>query len=191
MARKKQKTIEEIKKGLEQDFTQEFARWKTLYTEGGQDPFWSDGVNLNLVRNHILYAQRRCEEELPESDYPELYYADVPPEVDNNYMTKADEIRQNAKTLFADVCDNENYKWLLSVAARPEVQKKETKNAMYVLSYVRGLEQAINSDNLVDMRRYTRFNLYDQLSASRAKVSKILDDHAFTTDKNGQLSLFM
>lgn len=93
MARKKEKTVEEIRKELEQDIERELARWKTLYTEGGSDPFWADGVNLNLVRNHILYAKKKCEEELPESEYPELYYADIPPKVDNNYMAKSEKIR--------------------------------------------------------------------------------------------------
>ncbi len=33
----------------------EYARWDELFTKGGSDPFWTDGVNLELTRNHILY----------------------------------------------------------------------------------------------------------------------------------------
>lgn len=191
MARKKEKTVEEIHKELEQDIERELARWKTLYTEGGSDPFWADGVNLNLVRNHILYAKKKCEEELPESEYPELYYADIPPKVGNNYMAKSEEIRRDAQALLTDVHENDDYKWLTSVADRPEIQRKETKNAMAVLSYIRGLEEAIASDSLVDMRRYTRFHLCEQLSTSRKKVFSILNASGFHTEKSGQLSLFI
>lgn len=31
-----------------------FARHEYLLEHGGQDPFWPDDVNINLVRNHII-----------------------------------------------------------------------------------------------------------------------------------------
>ena len=42
--------LEELKKA--------YAQWESLYKQGGSDPFYADGVNLNLVRNHILYFKR-------------------------------------------------------------------------------------------------------------------------------------
>ena len=27
-----------------------YERWNLLYTQGGSDPFWADGFNLNLTR---------------------------------------------------------------------------------------------------------------------------------------------
>lgn len=33
----------------------EFRRWNLLADGGCQDPGWPDGVNMNLVRNHIIY----------------------------------------------------------------------------------------------------------------------------------------
>lgn len=55
---------------------------------GCNDPFWPDGCNLNLTRNHIIADRKRiemlCEEhELP---LPEEYYYKIPPVVDDNYM---------------------------------------------------------------------------------------------------------
>lgn len=40
----------------------EFDRWAHIKEFGTSDPFWSDGVNLNLVRNHILYYKKMIEE---------------------------------------------------------------------------------------------------------------------------------
>ena len=42
----KDETVQELNTG--------FERWDILYNYGGNDPMWSDGVNLNLVRNHII-----------------------------------------------------------------------------------------------------------------------------------------
>ena len=48
MAKKNQENpLEELEKA--------YAQWQRLYENGGSDPFWPDGVNLNLVRNHIIY----------------------------------------------------------------------------------------------------------------------------------------
>ena len=47
------------KRNRETDYTaaleNEYAQWDELFTKGGSDPFWTDGSNLNLVRNHIIY----------------------------------------------------------------------------------------------------------------------------------------
>ena len=58
-------------------------RWRKIQEEGCNDPFWSDGANLNLIRNHIIYfrdeIRKLCENKnLP---LPELYYEEVPPGV--------------------------------------------------------------------------------------------------------------
>lgn len=52
-----QQTLEIYKSGI----TDSIQRWKFLDTHGGSDPFWSDGCNMNLVRNHILYYRRQLE----------------------------------------------------------------------------------------------------------------------------------
>ena len=35
-----------------------FERWQSYHDFGGQDPFWADGCNMNLIRNHIIYYKR-------------------------------------------------------------------------------------------------------------------------------------
>ena len=53
----KENPLEELEKA--------YAQWESLYQQGGSDPFYPDGVNLNLVRNHILYFKRQIEETQP------------------------------------------------------------------------------------------------------------------------------
>ena len=35
-----------------------YKHWDDLKKNGCSDPAWPDGVNLNLVRNHIIYWYR-------------------------------------------------------------------------------------------------------------------------------------
>jgi hypothetical protein len=58
MAKRKESTIEDLKRSIKASF----KRWDTLHRRGGVDPFWSDGTNMNLVRNHISHDQVRLKE---------------------------------------------------------------------------------------------------------------------------------
>lgn len=48
--------------------------WNHILQNGAGDPFWEDGANMNLVRNHIIYYKRQCEAELLPEEYPEEYF---------------------------------------------------------------------------------------------------------------------
>ena len=86
------KRTEELGKNIRDSF----ARWNYIYQNGARDPFWEDGVNLELVRNHIIYDKRRCEEELLPEQYPPEYHIELPPVVDRLYMARVDEIKEHA-----------------------------------------------------------------------------------------------
>ena len=191
MARKKQKSPEEIKQDITRDFEQEYARWHDLYENGGSDPFWEDGVNLNLVRNHIIYARRRCEELLGPLPYPSLYYADLPPEVDNHYMAKADEIRRQSRDVLNECQENADYQFLMSVSQRPDIVSEAIQKSLQFLRYVRSLETAIDTDRLVDMRRYIHWDFPKEFAKSRTQVENLLNRNSLKTDESGQMSFFI
>lgn len=93
--------MEYTNKQLEKELNDSFRRWAHIVKHGAGDPHWEDGVNMNLVRNHIIYYKLKCEEA---GFYPEAYYLDVPPEASNTYMvSKRSEFVVNEKnqlTLF-------------------------------------------------------------------------------------------
>lgn len=57
-SRKKEPTVEELQASIRKSL----KRWETLKKHGGTDPFWPDGMNLNLVRNHIINDRERLRE---------------------------------------------------------------------------------------------------------------------------------
>ena len=75
----------ESTKQIERELNDRFMRWAHIMKNGAGDPNWPDGTNLNLLRNHIIYYKRKCEEI---SFFPEAYYIDTPPEVNWNYEVK-------------------------------------------------------------------------------------------------------
>ena len=86
MAKKRDasKELEQERKNI----LQERQHWKTLRDYGCNDPFWPDGINMNLTRNHIIFARMRVQELCQElgCSLPEEYLLDVPPEVPDGYM---------------------------------------------------------------------------------------------------------
>lgn len=74
----------------------ERADWNYINENGCNDPFWPDGCNLNLTRNHIISYKRDIAElcEKTGMALPEEYFLKVTPEVDNNYMAN---LKQKAR----------------------------------------------------------------------------------------------
>lgn len=85
---------------LEARVQADVAHWQDLLANGCNDPFWPDGVNMNLVRNHIIYGLRQIAElrasdgQLSMFDVPAPEVGDVmqdkriPPMVDDGYMAR-------------------------------------------------------------------------------------------------------
>ena len=65
----------------------EIAIWEHLQEYGCNDPFWPDGCNMNLVRNHILSYKQQIRELCEKNNLPlpEGYYLPTPPEVSPVY----------------------------------------------------------------------------------------------------------
>lgn len=85
MSKLKEKTAADYAK----DIIKELEVWNYINENGCQDPFWADGVNMNLVRNHIVYAKNQILQLAEKGEeIPEEYYMPTPPEVDDNYIVK-------------------------------------------------------------------------------------------------------
>ncbi|HIZ80693.1 MAG TPA: hypothetical protein H9722_01190 [Candidatus Mediterraneibacter pullistercoris] len=84
----KKKTPEQTIEILAQDIVREVGAWEYKNENGCSDPFWTDGMNMNLNRNHIIYDKRQIEKVCRDNGLPlpEEYYTPTPPEVSNYYM---------------------------------------------------------------------------------------------------------
>ena len=73
------------------EIDQEYELWNHIALHGCADPGWPDGVNMNLVRNHIIFKQRILQER---GDVQMNLFGDIlnerplPPKVPPDYMVK-------------------------------------------------------------------------------------------------------
>lgn len=69
----------------QQMYHDSWRRWQEIHKNGCNDPFWSDGVNLNLIRNHMIYALSNSAV-APEDKL-------LPDQVDYDYMANPNDTR--------------------------------------------------------------------------------------------------
>lgn len=178
------KRVEELGKNIRDSFT----RWNYIYQNGAGDPLWEDGVNLELVRNHIIYYKRRCEEELLPEQYPPEYRMELPPVVDRLYMARADEIKEHAAHSLEVYIGDVNYQYLKDNLHRLTEKQKDETRVLNILRYVTGLKDSINGYRLVEMRRHENPELYQEsFRECRERMEAILG--AEKVLPQGQLSL--
>ena len=87
-------------------------RYEDLRVHGGSDPFWSDGANMNLCRNHVMYFRKQVETELDPENYPEEYFLEIPAEVSVHYMADPDGIRSRSTAALEVLKENQDFQYL-------------------------------------------------------------------------------
>lgn len=79
---------------IQDEIDREFQLWNDIACSGCQDPTWPDGVNMNLVRNHVIHWYRLLDEKLGADTQTSLFDTPVskttrrpvPPKVSEQYM---------------------------------------------------------------------------------------------------------
>lgn len=92
----KKKTVQEQLIEYRASITERLECWKNINENGCSDPFWTDGTNMNLVRNHIIYYKVKIAElcEKNKLPLPEEYFLPLPPEADKSYMAMLNQKRR-------------------------------------------------------------------------------------------------
>ena len=172
---------------LASSLTESFARWDFLLQNGGSDPYWPDGFNMNLVRNHIISYKKQIEALMDQESeeislfsrtYPDVYYRETPDEVSDDYMSKADEIRARANQQIVLYENDPNFRYCLENHDKvfPGGETKATKAAglhIHVTAILTRYRYCIEKDNLVDMRCYFR-EPYEKKAPEWAKAAQDL-----------------
>lgn len=115
MRRKKEKKVFAVDMHI--GILKDYSRWKHIFDNGCTDPSYCDGVNINLVRNHILYDKKKVEEKLKDNfiAYPDSYFYPDPVELSNDFMAVDRRLAVLGKVLTAnkDICYNEaiRFEW--------------------------------------------------------------------------------
>lgn len=142
-------------------------------------------MNLNLIRNHILYYKQRIEKEWKEDRYPAIYYKELPIQVDNDYMAKQEKIEAQAKEYYHKCISLEGWEDFNNAYELLDKNNLEQASMRFFMEYVENLKLLIEEKDYVVMRR---------LNNSQINIEKLKDSIALFSSLNitatKQLSLF-
>ena len=77
-------------KVLVAECNERYEHWAQERRDGCVDPNWSDGANLNLVRNHIIFYKKKIRQICDEDGLiiPAIYYRPLPPELPQDFFVR-------------------------------------------------------------------------------------------------------
>lgn len=188
MARKP-RTPQELLHSYDEKILDSQKRWNYLKKNGGSSPFYADGCDLNLVRNHIIYYKHLMEEICRENklSLPQSYYMELPPLMDDSYMVRSEEIRVHAKESLSLYIADKNYLFVKKRAGDVDEKTAKAFCIQTVLGYVRGLKSAIEEDDLIVMRRHEHNAIYlESFLECRKKMQDYLQNKAKENISYGQ-----
>lgn len=100
----KKKSVDDQLQELILKVNDTITRWKSYKENGGTDPFYPDGVNMNLLRNHLIHYKREIRELCAENNVSlqgEAFFPNLP-YTDENYFAKPESER--AKYIMSKPC---------------------------------------------------------------------------------------
>lgn len=173
---KKKKSPEDAVEYLSKELMDNFYRWHRLKSFGGDDPFWTDGYNMQLVRNHIISDKCQIKQICDDHNLPlpPEYNVQTPPEVPFDYMSCRKDIINAAINSLRQYLNDENYQWLLKCNLSDKMKKQVYYDT--IINYPKGLETAINDDDLVVMRRHKNPTRYlESFAECRKKIEELIE----------------
>ena len=163
---------EKLIKNLKQDY----ARWNDIYENGCSDPSWEDGINLNLVRAHILINKNTLREICADEELPELYFKEEPPIVDGAYMARKEEILQKAKEYYETCINEDSWKQIEEIAPHLDPNNSEHRKILSSYSRITHLKKSIDNLDYLAMRNHQDPTYEIELLRKKAAEIENLDD---------------
>ena len=151
-----------------------FLAWENVKTEGSSSPVWTDGQELNHIRDSIIYLKKKMESL---NFFPEVYYTETPPKMPYFYMVNGEEICNRAKETMQICRENDDYQFIFSHGSLLDEQQKSWICVDGILNSIRQMERFIHTGNLVEMKKYSKPDKYlKSFRICRRELEELLEE---------------
>lgn len=150
-----------------------YDRWNEWRIRGCPEADVSDGEYLNRIRSGIEAMMRQIESIFDEADYPDCYYAPLPPVMDADYMANCQDIKKSAIRALEEYRNSQDYRWLAEHIPQLGNEDKENSEAYRLLCHAERLDQAICLEDYLQMKREScQDSLYEDMASCKMRILK-------------------
>ncbi len=139
---------EETKESILLEIEVLFMEWDRVRKNGSCSLIWTDGRELNYIREKIIKEKIKLSEE----DLMDV--RETPPRMSELYMIRAQEIEAEAKVVLEELENNEDYLYLLVNKRRLPEEYREQIGVDGLLEKVMILKNAIRHHKYIKMKGY-------------------------------------
>lgn len=124
-------------------FIESYNLWKKIEQNGNpNDLLWTDGENLNMIRDNLEFYKSELKKILSPEELPFFSSLDIPPLKPDDYMVNADQILKDAETNFKQF--TESFKEV--------IQMERGNYKSKIIDYVNFYKFSIENNDLVQLR---------------------------------------
>ncbi|MDR0388442.1 MAG: hypothetical protein LBH73_00030 [Spirochaetaceae bacterium] len=148
--------------GFFEGLRESYNKYFDVLENGCNDPFWSDGANINLCAGHFYYYKERVKEKYPGRAWACLdwIHETLLAEVPHDYMARPGEIRAGALKALAAFEADGNLAAVRELVLFVSKKERDEAHADNVIGYYKDLKAAIEGNDLVTMRCYGDYESY-------------------------------
>lgn len=172
--------MSDVLKQLEADFLQLaacFMQWDRVAEEGSCSTIWTDGHELNVIREKIIIYKQKVGSYISQSlrEYAER---EIPPKMSELYMIHAEQTTAQAVELFEIFQNNGDYQYLVKNSSKVDEEQREKLDINTHIYVPIRLEKAIKRDDLVKQKNilYQQQKYLNDFSVCRKKLECLLEE---------------
>lgn len=145
--------------------------WQYVKEHGTASVIWSDGRELNFIRDKIIRLKERLE------NVPDLEVEETPPRMSELFMVNPGKIEEEAKEALKTYENDKNYRYIISHRNRLPEQYREQTGVNGILEQIGKLRQAVYYHKYISMKKYLDKRRFQQMfTECRNQMESLLEE---------------
>lgn len=145
--------------------------WQYVKEHGTASVIWSDGTELNFIREKIIQLKKKLE------NVAGLEVEETPPRMSELFMVNPEKIEEEAKEALKIYESDENYRYIISQRNRLPEQYREQTGVDGILEQTGKLQQAVYYHRYISMKKYLDKRKFRQMFAEcRNRMESLIEE---------------
>lgn len=145
--------------------------WQYVKEHGSASVIWSDGRELNFIRDKIIRLKEKLE------DVADLEVEETPPRMSELFMVNPGKIEEEAKEALKIYESDKNFRYIISQRSRLPEQYREQTGVDGILEQIGKFQRAVFYHRYISMKKYLDKRKFKQIFAEcRNQMESMIEE---------------